>query len=46
MPEADQEAVIAFVAQNAVYAPPQCGKIVKILKVLGDTMAASLSDAT
>ena len=45
MPEADQETVTAFLTQSTEYAP-QSGEIIGILKELGDTMAASLSDAT
>jgi len=45
MPEADQEAVTAFLTQSTEYAP-QSGEIIGILKEMGDTMAASLSDET
>merc|ERR1719221_750598 len=45
MPEADQEAVTAFLTQSTSYAP-QSGEIIGILKEMGDTMAASLSEAT
>jgi len=45
MPEADQEAVTAFLTQGTSYAP-QSGEIIGILKEMGDTMAASLSEAT
>merc|ERR1719221_509430 len=45
MPVADQEAVTAFLSQSTSYAP-QSGEIIGILKEMGDTMAASLSDAT
>jgi len=45
MPEADQEAVTAFLSQSTSYAP-QSGEIIGILKQMGDTMGASLSDAT
>jgi len=45
IPEADQEAVTAFLSQSTDYAP-QSGEITGILKEIGDTMAASLSDAT
>jgi len=45
MPEADQEAVTAFLSQSTSYAP-QSGEIIGILKQMGDTMSASLSDAT
>jgi len=45
MPEADQEAVTAFLSQSTSYAP-QSGEIIGILKQMGDTMAASLSEAT
>jgi len=43
--ESDQEQVAAFLSQSADYAP-QSGEILGILKQMGDTMAASLSDAT
>jgi len=43
--ESDQEEVTAFLSQSADYAP-QSGEIIGILKQLGDTMAATLSDAT
>jgi len=45
VPEADQDAVTAFLSQSTSYAP-QSGEIIGILKEMGDTMAASLSDAT
>ena len=45
LPEVDQEAVMSFLSQGTTYAP-QSGEIIGILKELGDTMAASLSDAT
>ena len=45
MPEADQEEVTAFLAQGTNYAP-QSGEIIGILKQMGDTMAATLSDDT
>jgi len=45
MPEADSEAITAFLSQSTSYAP-QSGEIIGILKEMGDTMAASLSDAT
>jgi len=41
----DQEQLVAFLAQGSAYAP-QSGEILGILKEMGDTMAASLSDAT
>merc|ERR1719346_164969 len=43
--ESDQEQVAAFLSQSSEYAP-QSGEILGILKQMGDTMAASLSDAT
>jgi len=43
--ESDQEAVSSFLSQSTEYAP-QSGEIVGILKQMGDTMAATLSDAT
>jgi len=43
--EADQEEVTAFLSQGSEYAP-QSGQIIGILKQMGDTMAATLSDAT
>merc|ERR1719499_2809273 len=43
--ESDQEEVTAFLSQSTNYAP-QSGEILGILKQMGDTMAASLSDAT
>jgi len=43
--ESDQDEVTAFLSQSANYAP-QSGEILGILKQMGDTMAASLSDAT
>jgi len=45
LPESDQEAVSSFLAQRSEYAP-QSGEIIGILKQMGDTMAATLSDAT
>merc|ERR1719203_1596211 len=45
VPEADREAVIAFLTQSTSYAP-QSGEIIGILKELGDEMRASLSEAT
>merc|ERR1740139_1269359 len=45
MPEADQQAVTAFLSQAAGYAP-QSGEIIGILKQMGDTMAANLAAAT
>jgi len=45
LPEADQEAVTAFLTQSTSYAP-QSGEIIGILKEMGDTMAATLSEAT
>merc|ERR1719284_1765587 len=45
LPESDQEAVTAFLSQSSEYAP-QSGEIIGILKQMGDTMAATLSDAT
>jgi len=45
LPEADQETVTAFLSQSTGYAP-QSGEIIGILKQMGDTMAASLADAT
>jgi len=45
IPEADQEAVTAFLSQSTSYAP-QSGEIIGILKEMGDTMAANLADAT
>jgi len=45
LPEADQETVTAFLSQSSSYAP-QSGEIIGILKQMGDTMAATLSDAT
>merc|ERR1719499_1925619 len=43
--ESDLEEVTAFLSQSATYAP-QSGEILGILKQMGDSMAASLSDAT
>jgi len=43
--EADQEAVTAFLSQSTSYAP-QSGEITGILKQMGDTMSATLSEAT
>merc|ERR1719162_2008713 len=43
--EADQEAITAFLSQRTGYAPAS-GEIIGILKQMGDTMAASLADAT
>jgi len=43
--ESDQEEVSAFLSQGASYAP-QSGDILGILKQMGDTMAATLADAT
>jgi len=43
--ESDQEEVTAFFSQSSEYAP-QSGEILGILKQLGDSMAASLSEAT
>merc|ERR1740121_39364 len=43
--ETDQEAMTAFLSQSADYAP-QSGEIIGILKQMGDTMAAALSDGT
>jgi len=43
--ESDQEEMTAFLSQSAEYAP-QSGDILGILKQIGDTMAATLSDAT
>merc|ERR1719511_75178 len=45
LPESDQEAVTAFLSQSSDYAP-QSGEIIGILKQMGDTLAATLSDAT
>jgi len=45
LPESDQQAVTAFLSQSTNYAP-QSGEIIGILKQMGDTMAATLSDAT
>jgi len=45
LPESDQEAVSSFLSQSTEYAP-QSGEILGILKQMGDTMAATLSDAT
>jgi len=45
LPESDQEAVTVFLSQSNDYAP-QSGEIIGILKQMGDTMAASLADAT
>jgi len=45
LPESDQEAVTAFLSQSTNYAP-QSGEIIGILKQMGDTLAATLSDAT
>jgi len=41
----DQEEITAFLSQSSAYAP-QSGEIVGILKQMGSTMAAALSDAT
>jgi len=41
----DQEDIVAFIAQGSSYAP-QSGEILGILKQMGDTMSASLADAT
>jgi len=43
--EPDQEAVTAFLSQSTNYAP-QSGEIIGILKQMGDTLSATLSDAT
>merc|ERR1740121_499276 len=43
--DTDQEAMTAFLSQSADYAP-QSGEIIGILKQMGDTMAAALSDGT
>merc|ERR1719499_2949411 len=43
--ESDQEEVTAFLSQSAEYAP-QSGEILGILKQMGDSMAATLSDAS
>ena len=43
--EADQQAITAFLSQSTEYAPAS-GEIVGILKQMGDTMAASLAEAT
>jgi len=43
--EADQQAITAFLSQRTDYAPAS-GEIIGILKQMGDTMAASLADAT
>jgi len=43
--ESDQEEVAAFLSQSSQYAP-QSGDILGILKQMGDTMAATLADAT
>jgi len=43
--EADQQAITAFLSQSTEYAPAS-GEIIGILKQMGDTMAASLADAT
>merc|ERR1719499_3023777 len=43
--ESDQEQVAAFLSQSAEYAP-QSGEILGILKQMGDSMAATLSDAS
>jgi len=45
IPAGDQEAITAFLSQSTGYAP-QSGEIIGILKEMGDTMAASLSEAT
>jgi len=45
LPESDQEAVTAFLSQSTNYAP-QSGEIIGILKQMGDTLAATLADAT
>jgi len=45
LPEADQETITAFLSQSSSYAP-QSGEILGILKQMGDTMAATLADAT
>jgi len=45
IPEADQQAITAFLSQSSDYAP-QSGEIIGILKQMGDTMAANLNDAT
>merc|ERR1719323_1801810 len=43
--EADQEAVTAFLSQSTSDAP-QSGEIIGILKQMGETMSATLSEAT
>merc|ERR550532_123373 len=45
MTGSDQEALTAFLSQSTSYAP-QSGEIIGILKQMGDTMSATLSDAT
>jgi len=45
LPEADQETLAAFLSTSSGYAP-QSGEIIGILKQMGDTMAASLADAS
>merc|ERR1740120_27876 len=45
IPEADQQAITAFLSQSSDYAP-QSGEIIGILKQMGDTLAANLNDAT
>jgi len=41
----DQEEILSFLSDSSAYAP-QSGEILGILKELGDSMSASLSDAT
>jgi len=41
----DQDEIVAFLSQSSAYAP-QSGEILGILKQMGGTMAATLSDAT
>jgi len=43
--DVDQQAITAFLSQSTEYAPAS-GEIVGILKQMGDTMAASLAEAT
>jgi len=45
LPQGDQETITAFLSQGSGYAP-QSGEILGILKEMGDTMAATLADAT
>merc|ERR550532_1868086 len=45
MTGSDQEALTAFLSQSTSYAP-QSGEITGILKQMGDTMSATLADAT